>query len=199
MGSKYDIRDALGYKLYGLDAAFQYRDFSVTSELAYGLTDIRTPVLTSSGSITCNSFSSSATTSCSNILTVDLPNRLEVNWGYYVQAAFPIHKPAWLTDLGLEGRLIGVLGYNWMQRRGPELERLSAGDVPGQRFLVNGVEFSQINALTGNHIVRSLSKYTVAINDKITDFFTIKLEFSYWAIQVDRDVNQLALAAVLQF
>lgn len=188
MGSRYDIRDELGYKLGGVDAAFQAGDFSVTSELGYGWSQFRSPVITSSTTISSTSF-----------ITVDLPRRHEANWGYYVQGAFPIHQPSFLGQWRLPGRLIGVLGYNWMQRRGPELERLNAEKLPSRRFLVNGVEFFQINALTGRRIVRNMEKYTFAINDRVTDFLSIKLEFSTWVIQAGRDLTQLALAAVLQF
>lgn len=203
MAGQYDVRDSLGYRMLGADAAFQYRDFAFAGEIVHSVNGLRVPVVLSSTTVTSGGQPTGPPS-----LTAELPETTEIHWGYYVQASFPIAGRAFLRKLKAKGRVLGVLGYNFMQRRGWELENRNAADTTTGRFILNGVEFFQFNTppgcvnspgCRGRTVVSNVQKYTAAVNYQMTDFFGLKFEYSYWDLATQRDLDQTAVAGVLQF
>ena len=181
MGGRYDIDDTLKYGIYGADLFLQWGALSFNSEFNYSSLDFRSPLITTI-------IASTGTT----LVSADLPADKDYVRGYSFQAAMPLPLPEFLWGLG--GKLTGVLGYDYMQRYGPELT-LRNGSV-----LVNGQEFFQINVFTGKgRVHRRIKKHTAALNYRIRDNFSMKWELTSWELEGHLDLYQWAVSSVFNF
>ncbi len=163
MGGQYDLEQNLNYQMYDADLTFDYKGIKFASEYVYSLDQFIAPLETP--------FFASQNSN-NSLTTVQLNRDFEINQGYYVQASYPImkHPP-------FGRRLTGVLVVNQMWHRGP-VEDLFLNQY------ANGTQYASLDALnpSGQRGTTQMDKYTVALNDRMSKHFWIKLEFSYWLL-----------------
>ena len=182
MGGQYNLEANANYHMVGADLGFEYQGIHFSGEYMYSFTHLFSPLEATPSSTTLKS-------------PTELARDFEVHQGYYLQASFPILRhPRWGK------RLSGVLVYNRMFRRGPLLDLLT-------NQTVNGVTFPSVAAFNTDapRITRTITKYTGAVNYQLSEYFTGKLDYSYWVMSRSstltgvRDIYQLALSLVLSF
>src|SRR5208282_1672812 len=127
-------------------------------------------------------------------LTNNFAEDTEINQGYFVQASYPILRhPIWGK------RLTGIVVYNQLFHRGPQLD-LDLNQT------VNGTTYPSIGAYntTAPRISTRIDKITGALNYQLTDHFIAKLEYSYWGLSrasnlATTDIYQGAMSLVVSF
>ncbi|MDO8430051.1 MAG: hypothetical protein Q7S73_01640 [bacterium] len=144
----YSLEPGLPYTILGTDLSFRYRRLSFTGEYVYGENKFRHAQADADGEI---DFLQN---------TEQLPTKLEINRGLYLQGAFPIRK-----------QLLGIVSFGRLERRGPEMMFSS-----NTRHLAFAPSNKRINT--------SVNKYTFGLNYALTEDFDIKWEFSYWKINL---------------
>ncbi|MBI4052303.1 MAG: hypothetical protein HY400_07335 [Elusimicrobia bacterium] len=184
MEGRYDLEQGQDYVVAGVDARFQYRDFSVNAEYIYSDTDFKSPQADTS------------TVVSSPLDTSSMRSSNEINRGFYIQVAFPI-----FSRPPLGKKLIGVLVYNYMERRGPKLI-FSSNAKFGPTGNLSVAAFPSEALRITTHI----NKYTLALNHKLSDNFHLKGEYSYWDISVppvsnvsQTSIYQTAFSVVFSF
>lgn len=195
MKGRYDLEAALpigqDYTIIGADLRFQYHNFSFTAEYIHSKTDFRLPkAYNSFGHVDLNQ-------DTSNLLS-----KTEINKGYYLQTAFPIWTKPWFGK-----KVLGILAFNHLERRGPELV-FSVNPQPTNQLPITAFSFSE------KRINTSINKYTGGMNFKINKNLTLKTEYSYWDINVppiefrdpfqtvltpQKDIYQTGISWVLSF
>lgn len=179
MGGQYDLASQLNYQVYGVDASFEYQGFNISAEYSYSSTEFKSPIEVVPSSTT---------------LTNNFATDTEINQGYFVQASYPILRhPTWGK------RLTGVVVYNQLFHRGPQLD-LDLNQT------VNGTTYSSIAAYNtlAPRVSTRIDKATVALNYQMTDHFVTKLEYSYWSLGrastlPTTDIYQGAMSFVVSF
>lgn len=160
MGGQYDLEGGLTYQMYGLDWSFDYEGISLSGEAMYSNNQFLNPLATSSGS---------AVSLASPVQQVRLREHL---YGYFVQASLPL-----LRDPPYGERVTGVLVFNQMFRRGPQLDfLLNASDgsttFPSMTAFQAGAPF----------VTREIDKYTAALHYQLSKHFALKFDYSYWVM-----------------
>lgn len=192
MGGQYDLAEQCNYQIYGVDAAFEYQGFNISSEYVYSYTQFLSPQenfpATSPPSLVGQS--PPAATPGSALFVRDF----EINQGYFIQASYPLlRKPP------VGKRLTAVFVYNQLFHRGPLLDLFTNETVNGTNF-PSIAGFNQTNP----RISTRIDKATGALNYQLTDHFTTKLEYSYWSLGRSSslsttDIYQGALSLVVSF
>ena len=183
MGGQYDLEGHLNYAHYGLDLTFDYLGFNFSGEFMYSRNQFLAPA--DNGNAILN--------------PVQFITDSEVNRGYFIQVSAPlVRKPK-------HGRRVtGVLVWNQMFRRGPNLDLFL-------NQTISGTTYPSVNAENpGAYLVTTrIDKYTAAVNWQLTKHFAFKTEYSYWTMGHAStrspssiglvDIYQTAFALVLGF
>lgn len=178
MGGQYDLEGQLNYQMYGFDFSFDYFGFNFSGEYMYSTNQFQAPLNLSSAPFTALAS------------PVQQARNREVIHGYFVQTSFPLIKRPRYGE-----QVTGLLVFNQMYRRGPQLDLLLNYNDGTQVFpsllaYNPGVPF----------LTTRIDKYTAAVNYQMTDYFQLKLEYSYWVMgkSSNRSVNSLGLVDIFQ-
>lgn len=158
MGGMYDLEGRLPYAMYGVDLNFEYFGFSFSGEYMYSSNRFLAPVSTAAGTI---------------MLPANQDGNNEIVQGFFLQAAFPLLKrPPWGE------RVHGILAFNQLYRRGPQLDFLL-------NFNDGRTTFPSLLAYNTNQpfITTRIDKYTAALNWALTQHFFLKFDYSYWVMR----------------
>ncbi|MBI4057680.1 MAG: hypothetical protein HY399_09055 [Elusimicrobia bacterium] len=184
MDGRYDLEQGQDYFILGVDARFQYLDFSINAEYIYSDTDFKSPQADTNTVVN------------TPLSTSNMPSSIEINRGFYVQAVFPVMRKMPVGD-----KLLGILVYNRMERRGPRLVFSS-----NTQFGANGNLPVAAFPVQSERISTQITKYTAALNYQWSRNFIIKGEYSYWDISVppvagvsQTSINQSAFSMVFSF
>ena len=182
---RYDLEEGIAgqdYRIWGTDFIFQYKDFSFSGEYVYSETDFRMAQANTIGNVDFNQS------------TDNLPSRMEINKGYYLQSTFPISRNPPIGE-----KAIGILAFNKLERLGPTL-LFSNNPNPADQLPIAAFSSSM------GHLKTSIYKYTGGANLQITENFMMKAEYSHWQIKVPKvfnakqtDINQTAISWVFSF
>ncbi len=181
MGGQFDLEAVNNYHMVGADITCEYLGINLSAEYMYSFTHFQSP-LEANGS--------SNTLATPNVLVRDF----EDIYGYFVQASYPIwRKPRWGK------RVTGIVVYNQMWRRGPQLDLFTDQTV-------NGTFFASIAAYNNRapRIDTRIDKITFAVNWQVTDHVILKYDYSFWGLQrastlFTTDIYQGALSIVGSF
>lgn len=195
MGGSYDLENQLYYQMWAADWSFEYQGVSFSGEAEYEVDQFKNAEMVST----------STDLSPQLVLQNGAADQIrlrEENYGYFLQAVFPVMRRPPVGE-----RVTGVFVFNQMYRRGPLLDFLL--NVPDP---ANGGDIipSMTAYKVGSPQVQTrINKYTGALNWKLTDHFTAKLEYSYWAManstvlsatsMGNRNIYQTALSMVVGF
>ncbi len=198
MGGSYDLENQLYYQMWAADWSFDYHGISISGEAEYETDQFKNPQMVATSLDTNPSFVfvPGSTTQVNQMIL------REENYGYFVQAAFPILRKPPVGD-----RVTGVFVFNQLCRRGPLLD-----------FLLNVPDPNNGNAIIPSmtaykdgtsQVLTQIEKLTGAVNWKLSDHFTAKFEYSYWFMGQStvlsptslgaHDIYQSALSLVASF
>jgi hypothetical protein len=182
MGGQYNLEADLNYHMVGADLFFEYKGVEFSSEYMYSFTHFRSPL-------------EAAPSSTTLLSPTNLVRDYEEIQGFYVQAAFPIlRNPRWGE------RVTGIVVYNLLYRRGPELDLLTNQTINGETF-ESVAAYDPTRARTSRH----MTKLTGALNWQWSKHFGSKWEYSYWFMghashqTATNDIYQGAMSFVLGF
>ena len=190
MGGQYDLENRMNYMMYAADYNFEYFGFNFSGEYVYSHNHFLAPMADGAGGIVGDSATAA----------VPQTRRFEIHQGYFIQTSFPLlKKPRW------GDRVTGILVFNQMFRRGPQLDLLlNYTDLKGTTF--PSLLAYNVNA---PYTTTRIDKYTGALNWQLTDHFFFKFDYSYWvmgratnrsATSIGRvDIYQGALSMALAF
>ena len=173
MGGDYDLEGALSYQMWDANWSFQYRGISFSGEAMYSTDQFLSPLVVPG----------SSSSNPALVTPIQQVRRTEEQYGYFVQAAFPLMRKPPLGE-----RLTGVLVFNQMYRRGPL-----------QDFLLNyndGVTtYPSLTATRADapYVQRQIDKYTAAVNYQMSPHFALKFDYSYWAMAKSTVVTEQSL------
>lgn len=175
MGGQYDLEGQLSYQMYGFDFNFDYFGFNFSGEYMYSTNQFKAPLSTSS-------------------LTLATPlqpsrNRETIH-GYFIQTSFPlVRRPRW------GDHITGVLVFNRLYRRGPQLDLLLNYN-DGNTVFPSLLAYSP----SAPYLTTRIDKYTAALNYELTEHFRLKFDYSYWVMgeASNRSVNSLGLVDIYQ-
>lgn len=179
MDGQYDLPGSLNYQIYGVDLAFEYQGLNISAEYSYSSTQFLSPLEASSVAL-----------STPTVFVQDT----EINQGYFIQASYPILRhPRWGK------RLTGVVVYNQLFHRGPQLDLFLNQTINGTTF--NSIAGESPNA---GRVSTRINKLTGALNYQMTEHFIGKLEYSYWSLGRSStlpttDIYQGAMSLVVSF
>ncbi len=193
MSGIYDLEGQLYYRMWAADWSFDYQGISFSGEAEYEVDQFKNPLMLAAAS----DLSPQPLVS-----PVDQIRLREENYGYFLQAAFPILRKPPVGE-----RLTGVLVFNQMYRRGPLLDfLLNVADPANGGTVIPSMTAYKIGA---PQVQTQIDKYTAGLNYKLTDHFTAKFEYSYWAMGKstvlsatstgNRNIYQTALSMVVGF
>jgi hypothetical protein len=192
MGGVYDLEGQLYYQMWAADWSFDYHGISFSGEAEYEVDEFKNPLMVST----------STDLSPQLVTPVDQIRLREENYGYFLQAAFPILRKPPVGE-----RLTGVFVFNQLYHRGPLLDFLLNVPDPanGGQIIPSMTAYKQ----GAPQVQTQIDKYTGALNYKLTDHFTAKFEYSYWAMAKstvlsatstgNRNIYQTALSLVVGF
>jgi hypothetical protein len=186
MTGQYDLEGYLNYQVYGVDLSFDYFGWNFTGEYIFGTNQFLAPLEVSLSSPTLQN-------------PAAFTRDFEIDQGYYLQASFPlVRKPRWGE------RVTGIVAFNQMFRRGPQLDLFLNAVAEGTTFPSISAE-----APGAARLSTRMDKFTAAVNYKLDEHFFLKMEYSYWimgkasVISVSQDsipnVYQTALSLVAAF
>lgn len=192
MGGTYDLEGQLQYQMWALDWSFDYHGISISGEAEYEVDQFKNPLMLLTS------------TDLSPVLVTPVTQATlrEENYGYFVQAAFPVMRRPPFGE-----RLTGVLVFNQIYRRGPQLDFLLNVPDPAN----GGALIPSMTAFKSNspNVQTQIEKISAALNHKLTDHFTLKFEYSYWFMGKAtilsptslgaHDIYQTALSLVVGF
>lgn len=179
MGGQYDLEAVNNYRAFGVDLSFEYEGFNISGEYIYSFQHFKSPLLVAGSTTT----------------PIQLVRDFEDLNGYFVQVSFPI-----MRQPPRGRRLMGVLVWNQMFRRGPMLTLLNNLAIDGTLFPSVG----GYNATT-SRINTRMDKLTVGLNYQMTSHFSVKGDYSYWFMNRSTpelggiDVYQGAFSIVASF
>lgn len=160
MGGQYDLEGRLVYQMYGVDWSLDYNGISLSGEAMYGNNQFLSPLV------------STDTTRLSLASPVEQVRLREHLYGYFIQSSFPVMRNPPYGE-----RLTGVLVFNQMFRRGPMLDFLldyndGSTTYPSMTAFRAGAPF----------VTREIQKYTAALNYRLSKYFALKFDYSYWVM-----------------
>lgn len=183
MHGRYDLETELDYSVLGIETSFNYGDLRLTVEGVWSEVDFRTLTLNSNRSVTLPAN------------TRNIPIDAEIHRGLYVQTVLPL-----LRDPRWGKKTLGVLGWDFLERRGPHME-FSTNNVASVGNLPIPAKLDR-----NQRITTKILKYSAAVNHRLNENVWIKAEFAYWDIFVPNiggtpqtDVWQSILTAVVGF
>jgi hypothetical protein len=178
MGGVYDLEGQLYYQMWAADWSFDYHGISISGEAEYEVDQFKNPLLVST----------STDLNPQLVNPVDQVRLREEDYGYFVQAAFPVMRRPPVGE-----RVTGVFVFNQMYRRGPLLDFLLNVPDPAN----GGALIPSMTAYRdgGPQVQTQIEKLTGALNYKLTDHFTAKFEYSYWFMGKSTVLSQTSLGA----
>ena len=192
MGGSYDLEGQLFYNMWAADWSFDYHGVSFSGEAEYEVDQFKNAMMLST-----------STELAPQLLTpIDQVRLREENYGYFLQAAFPVLRKPPFGE-----RLTGVFVFNQMYHRGPLLDfLLNVPDPANGGSLIPSMTAYKAGA---SQVETQITKFTGALNYKLTDHFTAKFEYSYWTMGQStvlsatslgaHDIYQTALSLVVGF
>jgi len=172
IGGQFDLEGQLNYQIYGLDFSFDYAGFSFSGEYIYDTNNFLAPV--------------DRNGSAPLVTPISQSRQTEFMQGYFIQAAAPlVRKPLWGQ------RVTGILVFNQMFRRGPQLDLLLNYN-DGQTTYPSLLAYNPLTPF----ITTRIDKYTAAINYKLTDHFTAKFDYSCWMMHQATNISPSSLGTI---
>jgi hypothetical protein len=178
MGGQYDLEGELNYQMYGFDFNFDYFGLNFSGEYMYSTNQFQAPLNVSSAPFTTLAD------------PVQQMRNREIIHGFFVQTSFPLVKRPRIGD-----HVTGVLVFNQMYRRGPQLDLLLNYN-DGTRIFPSLLAYNpRVPCITTR-----IDKYTAAVNYQLTDYFQLKFDYSYWVMAnaSNRSINSLGLVDIYQ-
>jgi hypothetical protein len=178
--------------MWAADWSFDYHGISISGEAEYEVDQFKNALLVST----------STDLNPQLVTPIDQIRLREENYGYFVQAAFPVLRRPPVGE-----RVTGVFVFNQMYRRGPLLDFLLNVPDPAN----GGAIIPSMTAVRDGtpQVQTQIEKLTGALNYKVTDHFTAKFEYSYWFMGKStvlsstslgaHDIYQTALSLVVGF
>ncbi len=182
MGGQYNLEAELNYHMLGADVSFEYQGANITAEYMYGFTHFRSPL-------------EAAPSSTTLLSPTAFVRDFETLSGYYLQASLPLmRRPPWGK------RLSGVLVFNRLFRRGPQLDLLTNQTIAGTLY----PSIAAYNP-AASRVDTRMDKYTLGLNYQLSEHFSTKFDYSYWVMgrgatdEGVTDIYQGAFSIIMTF
>ncbi|MCX5788777.1 MAG: hypothetical protein NTX64_09785 [Elusimicrobia bacterium] len=180
MNGWYDLEANENYHMIGVDLSFEYQGANVSAEYVYSPQQLKSPLLP---------------ISLSTATATPLVGDLETFQGYFLQASYPIARHPRIGK-----RVTGVVVWNQLFRRGPQLTHLD-------NTTINGTFFTSAAAASAGapRLSTRMDKLTFGVDYQFSDHFSVKGEYSYWFMGRATtdvggiDIYQGALSVVASF